>query len=121
MDKYINKVIVSIFFVLGVYHLLMFCHKTELISIDKQILFRVYHISYNLLIIMPIYFLYKFYNWHKKSLIILSYPIFKILYNVLIFIPLVKNKLQNSFVDAFSLVLIIIITFVTLRTIKYNE
>jgi hypothetical protein len=121
MNRYINKVVVSLFFVLGMYHLLMFCYKTDLISIDKQILFRIYHISYNLLIIAPIYFLYKFYNWHKRTLIILAYPTFKIIYNVVIFVPSVKRILQNSFVDAFSLVLLIIIIFVTLKTIKYNE
>jgi hypothetical protein len=120
MNKLI-KIFVTILSVLGLYHLFMFGLKTGVIDIDKQLLYKLYHISYNLLIIVPIVYLYKEKIINKGFLLVISYPIFKIIYNLIIFIPVIKEYLHKSFVDGASFVVIIIFILLNLRTADVNE
>jgi len=99
---------------LGLYHLIMFGIKINAFGLSDEcvktitpIMYRFYHLSYNLLVIIGIVL-----NWNKNVYKILWYFGFKILYNLLLFIPIIKDKLHSSFIDGVSFGILIIITLI---------
>lgn len=79
----------------------------------KQVLYRFYHLSENIIICLG--FLYQ---WNKIVLWILPYFGFKIIYNILLFIDPVKEALHSSLIDGVSFGLLIIVILLILRSEK---
>jgi len=116
------KILITALLILGAYHLFMFGLKWNVfnISIDKineikPILYRFYHLSENIIICLG--FLYV---WNKKVLWILLYFGFKIVYNILLFIPVIKEALHSSLFDGVSFGVLIIIILLIIRNEKSN-
>ena len=113
----IKYTFVAILFVLGMYHLLMCLAKLNAFDMNKEslllfkhVLTRFYHLGWALMAGIGITFtLRKSYNW--AWLYIGS----KVVYNVLTFIPSVKEALNRSLLDGFYLGLLIIVILLILR------
>lgn len=110
-------IVITILFILGLYHLLMCLVKLNSFNLDREqistikpILIRFYHLSYNLLIGFG--FLYA---WSKRLLWIWLYVGFKIVYGLLLFIPLVRESFNKSLIDGLGFGIIIIVILLIIR------
>lgn len=113
----IKYFLVSILFILGLYHLLMclaklnaFYMDKESLSLFKHILTRFYHLSWAFLVGLGISFkLAKVYNW------LWLYLGSKIIYNILTFVPTIKIALNKSLLDGLYFGILIIVILLILR------
>ena len=114
---HLNKfyILISLLFILGLYHLLIIGIKTDIIYLDnlKPILYRFYHLDYNLFVVIGFVF-----RWNKKHLKVLWYFGFKILYNILLFVPILADWFHKSLIDCFGLVILIILIIMFIRNEK---
>lgn len=84
-------------------------------NIIKPILYKVYHISYNLLIGLGFV-----YCWNKYIRWIWLYVGFKITWNLLMFISVISKAMSKSLVDGLGFGLLIIVIIFMLRNAKDN-
>lgn len=101
VDK-IGRILTALIVVVGVYHLLIYCVNEELVTINKSVLYGIYHIAHNSIIVTLLYVVWREIrnkegrgSKFSKSIAIYSiYFIYKIFLNVLFMIPF-TNKLIN--------------------------
>lgn len=115
-----HKIIVSLLFVLGFYHLVMCLFKLNAFNLNayeiklfKLVFYRVYHVSYNLLIGFAL-----LYSWCKKYQWIWLYLGIKILYNMITLIKPIREFLHASIIDGFGCGVLVVVILLILSNEK---
>jgi len=117
LTKYKLQIVVSILFVLGLYHLLMSLVKENVFNLNeneiskvKFILIRFYHVSYSLLIGFGFSF-----TWSKRINWIWLYLGFRLLYTISLLVPIIREVLSKNVMDGLSFGILIIVIILIFR------
>jgi hypothetical protein len=116
----IKHILISVLFILGLYHSLMCLAKMNAFHMDKEslalfkhILTRFYHLAWALMAGFGLSFSWKkLYNW------IWLYLGSKVVYNIITLAPKIKTALNKSLLDGFYIVILIIVILLILRNEK---
>jgi len=131
LKKKINteRVVLFLLLLLGMYHALMFLVKNGSLTINEDDLANLFNISYSLLTVVLLSSIYNS-KKHIKALgrikkywplIVIIYPSYLILVNILYFFEIIANKLNMINYWAVISLSVIFITFVLLKFISNGE